>query len=305
MLKEIFATIILSLFYPEGSWLNELTSMDHMVEANKINLSEVGADPLVVKDNNVWPLPPTSRTDSGIEIPLSTFDTVPTHVTNVDELETSYDKCQSVVMQHANALRTKAMMSAAQSIAPQDDTYDHPILMTSGQLRDYAGALLGGASGIDLGTEFMSLTYADILHLRTIFNRANYPMDGRVLVLCPEHEEDLLREDANRYNMMMTTGQIAGFKVYVSNHGVRYAPGDDGWVKCQPGEEGVPSSFAFYSGEVMRAMGSIEGEPEKRFADYRGWLLGFQMRFVAMPFRGKGIAAIVSTPSDFIIDPNI
>ena len=47
MLKEIFAAIILALFYPDGSWLNELTSMDHMVEYNKINLSQVGADPEV------------------------------------------------------------------------------------------------------------------------------------------------------------------------------------------------------------------------------------------------------------------
>ena len=92
MLKEIFAAIILGLFYPEGSWLNELTSMDHMVEFNTINLSQVGADPEVVQNNATWPLTPTQRTDAGIVIPLATFDTKPTHVTNVEEMETSYDK---------------------------------------------------------------------------------------------------------------------------------------------------------------------------------------------------------------------
>ena len=97
MLKQIFAAIILSLFYPEGSWLNELTSMDHMVEYNTINLSQIGADPNVIKDNTTWPLTPTQRTDSGIQIPLATYDTEPTHVTNVEELETAYDKCESVV----------------------------------------------------------------------------------------------------------------------------------------------------------------------------------------------------------------
>ena len=79
MLKEIFATIILSLFYSDGSWLNELISMDHMVEYNSINLSQIGADPEVVKDNNTWPLTPTQRTDDGINIPLATFDTKLTH----------------------------------------------------------------------------------------------------------------------------------------------------------------------------------------------------------------------------------
>lgn len=277
MLKQIFASIILALFYPDGSWLNELTSMDHMVEYNKINLSQVGADPEVVKDNNTWPLTPTVRTDSGVEIPLATFDTVPTHVTNVEELETSYDKCQSVVAQHAAALRTKAMLSAAYNIAPAGDTTATPVKATSGSNR---------------GDGNKALTYKDVLKLRTAFNKANYPMEGRVIVLCPEHEEDLLAEDVDRYNRMMTTGTLAGFKVYVTNHGVQY--NTSGAKQAYGTTNAQPCSFAFCKSEVMRAMGTIDGEPEKRWADYRGWLLGFQMRFVAMPFRSKGIAAIYS-----------
>ena len=277
MLKVIFAQIILALFYPENSWLNELTSMDHMVEYNKINLSQVGADPEVVKDNATWPLTPTTRTDSGVELPLATFDTKPTHVSNVEELETGYDKCQSVVAQHASALRNKAMLSAAYNIAPASNAAATPVLPTTGNNR---------------GDGNKALTYADILNLRTKFNKANYPQQGRVIVLCPEHEEDLLNEDVNRYNQIMTTGQVAGFKVYVTNHGVQYST--SGTKQAYGTTNAQPCSFAFCKEEVMRAMGTIEDEPEKRWADYRGWLLGFQMRFVAMPFRNKGIAAIYS-----------
>ena len=277
MLKQIFANIILSLFYPAWSWLNELTSMDHMVSANKINLAEVGADPEVVKDNRQWPLVPTERTDKGVEIVLGTFDTVPTHVTNVEELETNYNKCESVVQQHVNSLRSLAAMSAAYNIAPESNSANTPVLATT---------------GADRGDGNKALTYADILNLRTKFNKANYPQQGRVIVLCPEHEEDLLNEDVNRYNQIMTTGQVAGFKVYVTNHGVQYST--SGTKQAYGTTNAQPCSFAFCKEEVMRAMGTIEGEPEKRWADYRGWLLGFQMRFVAMPFRNKGIAAIYS-----------
>lgn len=278
MLKQIFATIILALFYPDYSWLNELTSMDHMVEYNTINLNQVGADPNVVKDNSVWPITPTTRTDAGITIPLATFDTEPTHVTNVEELETSYDKCQSVVEQHASALRMKAMLSAAYNIAPASDTADTPVIAATGAVRPDNGK--------------HALTYKDILTLRAKFNKANLPGE-RVLVLCPEHEEDLLNEDANRYRTIIETGGIAGFKVYVTNHGVQYNNGT--FTKNPFGSNtGLYSSFAFCKSEVMRAMGSIEGEPEKRWADYRGWLIGFQLRFVAMPFRSKGIGAVYS-----------
>lgn len=277
MLKQIFAAIILGLFYPDGSWLNELTSMDHMVENNIINLSQIGADPNVVKDNQTWPLTITKRTDSGIQLPLATFDTEPTFVTNVEEMETAYDKCQSVAMQHIQALRTKAALSAAYNIAPASYASGTPVLATTGSNR---------------GDGNKALTYKDLLKLRTAFNKANYPMQGRVLLLSPEHEEDLLAEDADRYNRIMTTGQVAGFKVYTFNGNPTYST--SGAKKNFGDNTGQPSSLAFLNSEVMRAMGTIEGEPEKRWADYRGWLLGFQMRFVAMPFRSKGIAAIYS-----------
>ncbi len=276
MLKEIFASIILLLFYPEGSWLNELTSMDHMVEYNKINLAQIGADPDVVKDNNTWPLTPTQRTDTGIELALATYDTKPTHVTNVEEMETSYDKCQSVVMQHAASLRTKAALTAAYNIAPAEDSATTPVLETTGE---------------DRGDGNKACTYADILYLRTAFNMLNYPTEDRVLVLSPEHEYDLLLEDVNRYNAMMGTGKLAGFKVYTFNGNPYYTEG--GTKKAFATVSGQCSSIAFCKSEVMRAMGTIEGEPDKRWADYRGWLLGFQMRFIAMPMRNKGIAALV------------
>ena len=277
MLKQIFAAIILGLFYPEGSWLNELTSMDHMVEYNTINLSQIGADPNVIKDNTTWPLTPTQRTDSGIQIPLATYDTEPTHVTNVEELETAYDKCESVAKQHANALHMKACLSAAYNIAPSSNGANTPVLATTGANR---------------GDGNKALTYNDVLQLRLAFNKLNYPMEGRVLVLNPDHEADLLKEDVNRYNQVMTSGNLAGFKVYTFNGNPTYTAA--GAKNAYGTLTGQPSSIAFLNTEVMRAMGDIEGEPEKRWADYRGWLLGFQMRFVAMPFRSKGIAAIYS-----------
>lgn len=276
MLKQIFAAIILSLFYPDASWLNELTSMDHMVENNAINLSQIGADPEVVENNTTWPITPVQRTDAGIHIPLGTFDTRPTHVTNVEELETAYDKCESVVTQHANTLRTKAALSAAYNIAPASHSASTPVLPTT-------GAAVNGVKAI---------TYKDILKLRTAFNKANLPTEGRILLLCADHEEQLLAEDVDRYNRMMDKGTIAGFKVYTFNGNPTYTTAG---VKNAYGTlTGQASSIAFCKSECMRAMGTIEGEPEKRWADYRGWLLGFQMRFVAQPFRSKGIAAIYS-----------
>lgn len=276
--KEIFTSIILKLFYPDSSWLNELTDMDHMVEYNTINLAECGADPDVVENNSVFPLTPTQRTDNAITIPLATFDTKPTHITNVEEIETAYNKAESVSKQHANALRKKASMSAAFNLAPQAHATATPVLKTT---------------GADRGNGQKALTYNDITELSLAFNDGDLPQEGRVLLLCPQHEADLKRENMKQYKEMMANKVIDGFKIYVYTGNPKYDAATG--AKMPYGSAtGAVCSVAFVGSEAMRAMGDIEGEPEKRWADYRGWLLGFQMRFVAIPFRKFGYGAIYS-----------
>ena len=41
-------------------------------------------------------------------------------------------------------------------------------------------------------------------------------------------------------------------------------------------------------------MGDTKSETEERWAEYRGVLIACQIRFVAMPMRGKAVAAIYS-----------
>ena len=274
--KEAFLSLIMLMFYPEGAWLSELTSLDHMVEYNTINLAQVGADPDVVINNTNWPLTPSQRTDTGLNLVLATYDTKPTHVTNVEELETNYNKLESVLRQHVETLRVKVTKSAAYNISPDSNTANTPVLVTTGTNR---------------GDGNLALTFADVLRLRTAFNKLNIPQENRILVLSVEHEEDLLREDMNRYNLLMTTRMLYGFKVYVSNINATYSTSG---VKNAADSLGQSSSFAFYKPEVMRCMGDVKGEPESRWADYRGWLLGMQLRFAAIPIRKKGIAAIYS-----------
>lgn len=276
--KQIFAPIILALFYPDDSWLNELSNMDHMVDNNVINLAECGADPEVVEDNNTWPLTPSQRDDEGIKIPLATFDTKPTHITNVEELETAYNKQESVARQHTNSLRKKASTSAAFNIAPKKNSATTPVLKTT---------------GADRGDGTKALRYEDITELSLKFNEGDLPQEGRVLLLCPKHQADLKNADMKLFKALMVDGKLDGFKVYMYTGNPRYNV-ETGEKLPYGAATGADTSVAFVNSEVMRAMGDIEGGPEARWADYRGVLIGFQMRFVAMPFRKFGVGAIYS-----------
>lgn len=273
-----FANIILELFYPDSSFLNELTDMDELQRYNTINLAECGADPDVVENNGVWPLTPVQREDGVVTIPLATFDTKPTHVTNVEELETNYKKAQSVLRQHVNTLQTKCAMSAAYNIAPASNTASTPVLKTT---------------GADRGDGTKALRYEDITELSLAFDNANLPQEGRVLVLCPEHKTDLKNANMKLFKAMMSDKSIDTFKIYTFTGNPRYNTAD-GTKQPYGALTGAKSSIAFCKSEVMRSMGDKTAKVDERWADYRGWLIGAQVRFVAMPFRKSGIAAIYS-----------
>lgn len=274
--KQIFTDVLMTALFAATEWLSRLGNFDEFVEANTINLSEIGADPEVIKDNATWPLTPAKRTDNGIAIPLATFDTKPTHVPNVEELETNYNKCESAVKQHVQALKNHIGKSAAYNFAPAKNSANTPVLTTT---------------GADRGDGNKRMTFADVLALRTAFNKANLPLDGRILLLNPEHEADLILEDSARYNAMMQSGKIAGFDVYVYGNTPYYtAAGNKSEATVTNGQI---SSVAICTSESMRAMGDIKGEPEERWADYRGWVLGMQVRFVAQPLRGLGYGAVI------------
>ena len=279
--KQIFTDVLKKNLYADGSWLGRLGNYDEFVDANTINMTQIGADPGVVKDNATWPLTPTQRTDTGIAIPLATFDTVPTHITNVEELETNYNKCESAVQQHVAKLKDTICKSACFNLAPASHAAATPVLRTSGAAR---------------GDGNKRLTFADVLALRTAFNKAHLPMENRILLLNPDHEADLILEDANRYNAMMQSGKIAGFDVYVYSETPFYTAA--GAKSAATATSGKMSSVAFCTSETMRAMGDVEGEPEKRWAEYRGWIFGAQVRFVAQPIRALGYGAIVDAAAE-------
>ncbi|MBK5719786.1 hypothetical protein JGH11_02745 [Dysgonomonas sp. Marseille-P4677] len=276
--KEFWTDIILEDFYPDGSFLKELQDFDALNDNNIIHLSEVGAEPNVLENNTTYPIASAERTDNGIDVPLSTFDTENTIVRRIDELETNYDKTKSVLAQHKNVLAEKAAVSAAYNLTPLQDTVGTPVIKTT---------------GADRGDEKKKLKFDDVLRLSMRFNKGNFPKNERVLVLCPEHEADLLSEDSDRYNAVMTTGKLATFKVYTFSDNALYDPATG---KKQPkgALTGNESSFAFVKSRTLRCMGDIEGEPEKHWAKERGYLIGLQMRFIALPLQSKGFGAIYS-----------
>ena len=277
--KEIWLAEIMEDFVPKTSWLAELRNMDAFVENNKIHLASAGVRPEVVIDPN-YPLDVSKRDDVDNELSLKTYATKPTRIQRTEEIELSYDKLQSVIYGHKQALVEAVAKSAAYAIAPSANKADTPLLPTS-------GAADGGKNKI---------TFGDILTLRKAFNEKNVPMEDRVLLLSPDHESDLLSEDKNLYKSILDVNKsmLYGFKVYTYSNlpNFKYDTAAKLAVGGNVTENHFAASIAFTKNEAMRSLGTFEMFSEEKEPTYQADVVSFQVRALCQPIRGKGVGAI-------------
>lgn len=285
--KQVWINQLCKNFYPDGSFLNFPKKFDSMVENDKLTLADVGVDPAVLIDNNTYPIAITERNDSPIEITLQLFETENTSVRNPEAVELSYDKVDSVIMGHKEALRATTAATAAHAYSPQANTTFTPVLVTT---------------GADNGEGFKRCTIKDVLLLKRKFDDAEIPQEDRYLVLDPAHTEDLLLESAEIFKDMfdLVNGQpkkFAGFGMLQFSRNAKYNHVTKNKIPFGAvGANVTRSSFAFQANEVMRADGKSKMYIRKEDPEHRNTVIGFDKRFVALSFRNKGLGAIISAP---------
>lgn len=282
--KEIWLPDLMEGFYGDDMWLSETRDMSAFVDNNTINLAEAGVNPDVLINNTSYPISVAQRSDAPLALPLDTYDTENTVIRSIETAELSYDKRASIIYGHKQSLRMTFMEYAAYRIAPSANTTYTPLLT---------------ATGADNGAGNKSLTWKDVRNLQKAFDNAEIPYEGRILILSQQHLTDLELEDLDRFNKVMDKGVVCGFKLYRQadkrlprynkTNGTKVA-----WKSAAAPSTDVYASFAFHKDEVMRAQGTQDMFLKEKDPEERGDVLGFQMRGLSMPIRGKGIAAIYS-----------
>ena len=176
-------------------------------------------------------------------------------------------------------------MKAAHAYAPNSDTTDTPVILTT-------GAIIGGRR---------RLTFADILTMKERFDEVEIPLSDRYIILHPKHVSDLLLEDIELFKDLTNIKdgephKFAGFGCYQFAQMPTYKL-EKGVLTKVPFAESSTEQFAsvaFYAKEVMKADGEIHMYSSVDDPKERATIVGFDKRFVALPIRGKGVGAIVS-----------
>lgn len=281
---QVWLQDIMSGFIPDRSFLSAASNMDQFVDNDKINLAEAGIDPNVLINNSTYPVPFAERSDTPLELVLDVYDTEGTVLRNAELVELAYDKRQSVVSGHKNALLTTFAKKAAHAFAPLGDSAFTPVIPTTGAMAPATGAV-------------RPITFEDILSLKSRFDDLDAPED-RILVLNPTHYNQLTKQDLTLMKAIMQgTQPLFGFRLFTFSQTPKFnaATGAKIAFGAAPSPDDTIASFAFVGSEVMRAQGTFKMFERLNDPEQKGDIINFQMRGIALPKRGKMIGAIYSS----------
>lgn len=268
-------------------WLSRIRSFDDKVAKNNtINFVDLGGDPTVLVNNNTYPIGVETLDDANKAITLDKYQTKATKVTDDEARGLSYDKKSTVIERHRESVDEKKFARALHALAPASDSAKTPIIVAT-----------GAADGNRL-----RITVADIIALKAKFDAQKIPSQDRLLVLCPEHVNDLLLQDttfAQRYNNT-TTGKIAdmyGFEIYEYVD----APVFNASAKTKKAfgaaaESGTDrnASVAFYAPRMMKATGETKAYLDEPDTQNQEWRYNLRHYFIALPLKNEAIGAVVS-----------
>ena len=287
--KEVWINQIARNFYPERSFLTKVTDYSGFVNNNTLHFPSEGLDPKVLINNTTYPIKILGREDEDNAITLDKFETENTLVRRPDAIEYSYDKLESVLLQHRSTLQTSTARKAAHAFAPSGDTKETPVILTTGEVSN-------GRKRI---------TFEDLLTLKARFDDALIPLEERYIILHPRHVTDLLLEDVRLFKELtdIKDGEptrFAGFGCFQFPYMPTYELKESKYTKVA--FDGTQTeqfaSVAFYGKEVMKADGDIYMYARYDDPEERGTIVGFDKRFIAMPIRNKGVGAIVSASAE-------
>jgi hypothetical protein len=282
--KEVWLPEIIEKFYPDAGLLSYGKNLDAWVDNNTINLQEAGVDPDVLINNNTYPIPISNRTDIPHALPLMRLDTENTVYQDAVEVEESAGKRSSVIEGHRKALQAKLLQLAAHAWAPAGDSANTPIVQTASAVVNVKG--------------FKSLRFEDILAMELKFDELEIPSDGRVIALSPMHAMDLMIQDLPMYKAIWNENKLFSFKIVRCSQTPWYDPTGTLTKKAFGAavvSTDLPSSLAFHDDSVARCIGTFDMYSRLKDPEYRGDIIGFNVRALTLPVTGKYIGAIVST----------
>ena len=180
--KQVWLNTIVENFFPDNSFAAKSIDDSIFVENKTVHIPNAGAPSGVVINRTQKPAQVNQRTDQDLSYDIDELTTNPIYIPEIDKVELSYDKRQSILWNDRMELQKQAHQNLLYRwfVAGK-------VIETEGNERE--------AHTSSTATGYRkALTKATILKLMTIFNQDDVPATNRYILLDAVMYADLLKD---------------------------------------------------------------------------------------------------------------
>lgn len=266
----------------------------HVLGGATVYIPQAGNDPTIEVNTSVYPGVAVQRTDSDVNYNLDRYRTVPSHVAWEELQAISYDKIDSVVGAHGNAL--------AEAVGD--------VMLTKWASTTAGGVVTTTGADVDpVGNQLLTrkgFSHKDLATAMIRMNTQNVPKNGRVAVIDDNmygyFYDELSASMMNAFqqfadNKTGMVGRLHGFDIYTRSAVLNYAAGTytpNAYAAAQLATNNL-ASLCFQSDMVARAVGETKLFTDRDNPLYYGDLFSAILRMGGRKKRedNVGVIAIV------------
>lgn len=291
--KEVWLNSIVENFYPDNSFAVKSVDDSTFVSNRKVHIPNAGAASKVVTNRTQKPASVSQRTDNELTYEMDELTTDPIYIPNIDTVELSYDKRNSVLANDRAQLQEAAHVNLLKRWG-NGVKADHILLTTGTTQRD------AHTSSTATGKR-KSICKADVLKLMTAFDKDDVPATGRFLLLDAHMYADLLADLSESDKWMFQNsanvqkgilGNLYGFDIMKRSRVLRLDASKKvlDWSAEGAATE-MAAALAWHEKSVSRAMGEVKMFDSTDNPLYYGDIYSFLMRTggSARRYDGKGL----------------
>ena len=260
--------------YANNSFIQAAYSDDEFVKEGKyVILPQAGSDPKVTKNREVFPAPISRRADSTLNYMLNAYRTDPTHITAAETYEASYNKMDSVLGGHINALTNEVAIDLI--VMWGTELPQANIVLTTGANTSLLSNVQTGARKV--------FRYQDLKLAQRKMNEDDVPENDRFCVITANHLDELVNSFSdNQYALFSqgynaatgSIGALFGFTFYQrSSVATMTVAGGDVIVKPYGAAKEAAdrdATVCFQKDAVTKALGTVDVFEDLRVASMYG-----------------------------------
>ncbi len=303
LLIEVWSTEIQDNLYMGNEFMKAATDHSMWVKYKTVHVPQAGSTSTVEQNRSVFPAAIGSRTDTELTYSLNQYTADPILIQNIEELQISYDKRKSVLMNMMSQLQFVVATQTLYAWAPSGATR---IVATSGST-----STLNLPHSTATGSRKMT-TIADMTKLKSILDADNIPQQGRIF-LAPQYmyNVDILNitgiVQAYQFGTAIApsgvVARLMGFDIMIRSEVLVYDNTGTPVIKAINGDGSLTTpattdqgaALAFHPNYVCHALGTIMPYYNENKAEYYGSLFSAEVMHGASKLRTdqKGIVALV------------